>query len=69
MAEKTKKKVGARIKNGQKKMSKIKNLKKLLKTGVFSTPCDENAHKSEKKCVFFVTIIFGPKKKSFFRFP
>jgi hypothetical protein len=55
---KTFQKVNWVFENGQKKMSKIENPKKVLKRTLFFGVCDQNALNSEKITQKSVTIIF-----------
>ena len=58
MLEKIRKKVEAKIKNGQKKMSKIEKPKIVSKKPLKFPPCDENAAETQKGAKKSVTIIF-----------
>jgi hypothetical protein len=58
---KSEKKVGAKIKNGQKKMSKNEKPKKVLKKTLVLRFCDVNAHKPKKITQKNVTITFLKK--------
>ena len=58
MLEKIRKKVEAKIKNGQKKMSKIENPKRVSKKPLKFRVCDENAAETQKRAIKFVMINF-----------
>jgi len=58
LCEDLRKKVEGVFENGQKKMSKIENPKKVLKKTLFLEVCDENAHNHRKNHSKNVTIKF-----------